>query len=140
MIVENDSFFPLKENEDVIIAKRLINAYKNTLNQDIGNFKKISSNDLWTLIGKDSFISTLTSYLNNEDDVQLSSYLNGLGNMPTWYGGIHTCGMKPNTIHTLGDYTFKELGRLSSSIGLDLYESDTSDSIIIRLCNFFNFI
>jgi hypothetical protein len=139
MIIENGSFFPLKENDDVDIAKRLIKAYKNTVNQDVGNFKKLSLNDLWSLISNDSFVSTLTTLLNNEDAVAISDYLNGLGNKPTWYGGIHTCGMEPNTSHTLGDYTFKEIERLSASIGLDLYESDTPTSIIIRLCSFFDF-
>jgi hypothetical protein len=139
MIIENGSFFPSAENEDINIATRLINAFKNTKNQDIGNFKNFFVDDLWSIISNDSFVTTLTTHLNNEDAVQISKYLNGLGNKSTWYGGIHTCGMEPNTNHNLGIYIFKEIERLCSSVGLDLYESDTPDTIINRLCNFFNF-
>ena len=138
MNIETGSFFPLTENEDINIATRLIKAYKNTINQDIGNFKNFFVNDLWSIINNQPFVTTLTTHLNNEDDVQISKHLNSLGNKEMWYGGIHTC-TEPNKTHTSGVFVFEEIKKLASSVGLDLYESDTPDSITIRLCNFFNF-
>lgn len=141
MKIENSIFYPSESFEDIQIAERLIKAYNNTINQDLGVFKTTEGiDDLWSVISEHPQIYKLRELLEQNNPLNLSKYLNDFGKEPMWYGGIHLCGLDPLHPFPLGyDYVCKEILRLSTSIGLDVYTNDTVDNLIIRLSNYFNF-
>jgi hypothetical protein len=137
----NDVFYPDWQEENIEISQRLITAYKNTINQNPSLLNSLNLvDDLWSIIIEHPHIFKLRELLDSSDVKNLSIYLNDFGREHIWYGGIHTSGLDPVTPFPLGyDYTFKEMQRLSLSIGLDIYSNDNVDDIVIRLSNYFGF-
>jgi hypothetical protein len=118
---------PIYQESDIDISIRLLNAYKNTMAQSLGEFENIFGEDMWTRILNEPLIQQLVNNLNNNDPVSLSKFLNSFGNN-TWFGGIHLCTVNSDISH--------ELEKLCSYYGIEIFENDTSNDLIDKLNNY----
>lgn len=119
--------YPTYQESDIEIAIRLINAYRNSMSQDLGEFKNLVSDDLWTGIFNEPLIQQLINNLNNGDPVSLSKFLNSFGSN-TWFGGIHLCNVNSDVSH--------ELEKLCTYYSIAISDTDTSNDLINKLNNY----
>jgi hypothetical protein len=135
--MKSASYYPNYNKTDVDIAIRLINAYNVTKREDKGQFEKLVPNDLWTKISNEPLIQKLINILDNGDAISLSIFLNEFGTSNTWYGGIHLCGISPETPHNYGDSVFRDLEILCSHLKIEIKNEHTVDDIIKNLSDYF---
>jgi hypothetical protein len=119
--------YPTYQETDIDIANRLINAFRNTMTQNLGEFENVVGQDLWANILNDPLIQQLIDHLNRGDPVAFSKFLNSFG-INTWYGGIHLCNNNSDVYH--------ELEKLCAYYNILINDKDTSNDLIIKLNNY----